>query len=210
MTSTQLFLAALPFFSFFLVASITPGPNNFMVAASGMNYGYKRTLPHIAGVVTGFCSLLLLCMLGIGAVFELFPALKIILKVFAAAYLLYLACKMAKAALAKPDAGEQVEEDAKKPRPLSFIEAAMFQYINPKAWVMGISSTATFLPAGAMLEEKAAIILLSVLFISIPCIMSWTLFGKAMSLLFTSDRYRRFVNLTLALLLVATIPMLVL
>ncbi|MCB1840375.1 MAG: LysE family translocator, partial [Alphaproteobacteria bacterium] len=66
MTAAQLLLASMPFFSFFLVASITPGPNNFMVAASGMNYGYKRTLPHIAGVVTGFCSLLLLCMLGIG------------------------------------------------------------------------------------------------------------------------------------------------
>ncbi len=209
MTSTQLFLAALPFFSFFLVASITPGPNNFMLAASGMNYGTRRTVPHMLGVAVGFCSLMLLCMLGVGAVFQTFPALQFALKTLAALYLLYLAYQMAREALTQPSAVDGTNENpARKPK--SFTQAALFQYINPKAWVMGITSTATFLPAAALLSEKTALIVLAVLFIGVPCIIIWTLFGTVIAVLFTSDKTRKLVNLTLALLLVATIPMMVL
>lgn len=200
-----LLLASLPFFWFFFVASITPGPNNFMLAASGMNFGYKRTLPHIAGVAVGFCSLMLLCMMGVGAVFVAFPALQFALKILAAAYLLYLAFLMAREALSPPAAGAAPEGGRK--RPMTFAEAALFQYINPKGWMMGVSSTATFLPAGADAPEKAAVIILAVILIGVPCIIVWTMFGKAMAVLFTSDKYRRFINLTLALLLVLTIPM---
>ena len=209
MTSTQLLLAALPFFSFFLVASITPGPNNFMLAASGMNYGYRRTVPHMLGVAVGFCSLMLLCMLGVGAVFQTFPALQFALKTFAALYLLYLAYQMAREALSQPSAVDGTNENPAR-TPMSFTQAALFQYINPKAWVMGITSTATFLPAAALLSEKTALIVLAVLFIGVPCIIIWTLFGTVMAVLFTSDKTRKLVNLTLALLLVATIPMMVL
>jgi threonine/homoserine/homoserine lactone efflux protein len=202
---TPLLLASLPFFWFFFVASITPGPNNFMLAASGMNFGYKRTLPHIAGVAVGFCSLMLLCMMGVGAVFVAFPALQFALKILAAAYLLYLAFLMAREALLPP-AADAAPEGGRK-RPMTFTEAALFQYINPKGWMMGVSSTATFLPAGADAPEKAAVIILAVILIGVPCIIVWTMFGKAMAVLFTSDKYRRFINLTLALLLVLTIPM---
>lgn len=209
MTSTQLFLAALPFFSFFLVASITPGPNNFMLAASGMNYGTRRTVPHMLGVAVGFCSLMLLCMLGVGAVFQTFPALQFALKTLAALYLLYLAYQMAREALSQPSAADGPNETPAR-KPMSFTQAALFQYINPKAWVMGITSTATFLPAAALLSEKTALIVLAVLFIGVPCIIIWTLFGTVMAVLFTSDKTRKLVNLTLAALLVATIPMMVL
>lgn len=202
---TPLLLASLPFFWFFFVASITPGPNNFMLAASGMNFGYRRTLPHIAGVAVGFCSLMLLCMMGVGAVFVAFPALQFALKILAAAYLLYLAFLMAREALSPP-AADAAPEGGRK-RPMTFAEAALFQYINPKGWMMGVSSTATFLPAGADAPEKAAVIILAVILIGVPCIIVWTMFGKAMAVLFTSDKYRRFINLTLALLLVLTIPM---
>ncbi len=203
---TALLLASLPFFWFFFVASITPGPNNFMLAASGMNFGYRRTLPHIAGVAVGFCSLMLLCMLGVGAVFQAFPALELALKIIAAAYLLYLAYLMAREAL-RPASADGAEAEGARKRPMTFTEAALFQYINPKGWMMGISSTATFLPAGAIAWEKAAVIILAVILIGVPCIIVWTMFGKAMAVLFTSDKYRRFINLTLALLLVLTIPM---
>lgn len=209
MTATQLFLASVPFFSFFLVASITPGPNNFMLAASGMNYGCRRTVPHIVGVAVGFCSLMLLCMLGVGAVFQTFPALQFALKTLAALYLLYLAFQMAREALSRPS-GADSTNDAPARQPMSFTQAALFQYINPKAWVMGITSTATFLPAAALLSQKTAVIVLAVLFIGVPCIIIWTLFGTVMAVLFTSDKTRKLVNLTLALLLVATIPMMVL
>ncbi len=209
MTSTQLFLAALPFFSFFLVASITPGPNNFMLAASGMNYGYRRTVPHMLGVAVGFCSLMLLCMLGVGAVFQTFPALQFALKTLAALYLLYLAYQMAREALSQPSGADGTNETPAR-KPMSFTQAALFQYINPKAWVMGITSTATFLPAAALLSEKTALIVLAVLFIGVPCIIIWTLFGTVIAVLFTSDKTRKLVNLTLAALLVATIPMMVL
>ncbi len=207
MTPAEFFIAALPYASFMLVAAITPGPNNIMVAASGMNYGYRRTLPHISGIIFGFATLLFVCMLGIGAVFEAYPQLEIVLKAIAALYLLYLAYRIALAARVNI---EEKEERQKSARPFSFIEASLFQYVNPKAWVMGIAASASFLPPEATLTERSLIILLTILVCCIPSVNVWALFGKLMARLFTKDKYRRAINIALALLLVATIPMMVL
>ena len=209
MTPADFILAAFPYASFMLVAAITPGPNNFMVAASGMNYGYRRTLPHIAGIIVGFATLLYVCMLGIGAVFDAYPSLIIALKILGGAYLLYLAWRIAQAGLTK--GGEDKKADIKKAaaKPFTFIEAALFQYINPKAWMMGVAATASFLPPDASLTERSLIILITIIVCCIPSVNIWALFGKIMARLFTKDKYRRAINIALALLLVATIPMMV-
>ncbi len=198
----SLILASIPFFTFLLIGAMTPGPNNLMLAASGMNYGYRRTLPHMAGIIFGFYTLLLLCMLGIGVIFTLYPALQLVMKIGSAAFMLYLAYHIAMAG--------RVEFADEKARPLTFLQAALFQYINPKAWVVGLAATASLLPESATIPEKTLIILVCVLTTSILSTNTWTLFGKIMARLFSKDKYRRIVNATLALLLVATIPMMLL
>jgi len=123
---------------FATVASFTPGPNNTMLMASGANFGLARTVPHMVGVVTGFVLLLLCIGLGLGGLFAAFPRLQDVLQIGGAAYLLYLAWKLASAkGLADGVAGE---------RPQTFWQAFAFQWINPKAWTSGISVFAAYAP----------------------------------------------------------------
>ncbi len=198
---TDFIVAALPFLYFMAIGAFTPGPNNLMVAASGMNYGYRATLPHMLGVLLGFGALLILCLLGVGAVFSIYPPLGVTLKIGAALYLLYLAYRIAMAGRVDLDKAD------KKSRPFTFWEAAFFQFINPKAWVIGIAATAGFLPVDAGVVYNTLIILCAVLFACAPSINLWTIFGTVMARLFASDKTRRVVNIALALMLVATIPM---
>ena len=152
----DLFFASLPFMWFMLVCSITPGPNNIMLAASGMNFGIRRTIPHMAGVSFGFFVLMLMCMLGVGAVYAAYPPAHLALNIFCAAYILYLSYKIATAG--KPD---PVDPDSAK-RPMNFFEATMFQFINPKGWVAALASTASLLPPEATLLQKSIVILVMV------------------------------------------------
>lgn len=194
-------ISAWPFFVFIGIGAITPGPNNLMLAASGMNYGYRRTVPHMLGIGIGFCSLLLLCMLGAGAVFEAFPVLKLVMKVIATVFMVYLAYKIAMAG--------RVELDEDKSKPLTFLQAAAFQYVNPKSWVVGLLAVATLLPDGVSTAEKSVIIVITVLITASVSVNVWALSGKAMARLFTKRQYRKIINAILALLLLATIPMIV-
>ncbi len=198
----DLLFASLPFFTFIAIGSITPGPNNLMLAASGMNYGYRRTIPHMLGIAVGFALLLVLCMLGAGAVFEAFPALKLVMKVIATVFMTYLASKIFMAG--------RVELEEDKSKPLTFLQGAAFQFVNPKSWVVGLLAVATMLPEGASTVEKTIIILITIALTSAVSMNTWTLSGKAMARLFTKRKYRRIVNAILALLLLATIPMIVL
>ena len=199
---TQFILDALPFLTFTAVGSLSPGPNNVMVAASGMNYGYRGTLPHILGVLIGFGALLILCLLGVGVVFTLYPALETVLKILSAAYLLYLAYRIATAGRVGLE-----KERTKRDRPLTFFEAAAFQFINPKAWVIGVAATAGFLPVENGIAYNIAIIILTLCTACAFSINTWTLFGKILARAFKQDKTRRAINIGLALMLVATIPM---
>lgn len=199
---TQFILDALPFLTFTAVGSLSPGPNNVMVAASGMNYGYRATIPHILGVTIGFGALLILCLLGVGVVFSLYPALEMILKILSAAYLLYLAYRIATAGRVGLE-----KERTKRDRPLTFLEAAAFQFINPKAWVIGVAATAGFLPVENGIPYNIAIILATLFLACAPSINIWTVFGKVLARAFKDDKTRRAINIGLALMLVATIPM---
>ena len=130
------------------VASITPGPNNLMLLASGMNHGARRSMPHLAGVSIGFTFLLFLVALGLGTIFERFAAVELALKITGSAYLLLLAWR-----IFTTDTVNAADGDAK---PLTFLEAAAFQWVNPKAWVMGTTATSTLLDTTAPVVVAAA------------------------------------------------------
>ena len=191
----------LPLCAFAVVSSITPGPNNMMMLASGLNYGFARSVPHLLGICCGFSFMVFAIGMGLHAVFDQVPMLQTILKYAGAIYLLWLAWKLAHAA---PMSGEQ----AGLSRPMSFFGAAAFQWVNPKAWVMIIGALTTYLPQGFRMHD---VLLLAAIFwaIGIVCVGAWALFGVAMRRVLQDARSVRIFNLAMALLLVATLyPML--
>ncbi|MBL1416216.1 MAG: LysE family translocator, partial [Moritella sp.] len=125
------------FMAFAFVTSVTPGPNNLMLMNSGASFGIRKTVPHVLGIVVGFIFMLLLVGLGIMQIFQRFPVSYDILKVSSIAYLLYLAFKIA-------TSNTTLEHNATKTKPFSFIQAAMFQWINPKAWTMALTALSIY------------------------------------------------------------------
>ncbi|TPJ15920.1 LysE family translocator [Mesorhizobium sp. B2-7-3] len=183
------------------VTSITPGPNNLMLLASGVNFGIVRTVPHMLGISIGFLVLLLAVGFGLGAVLTAFPALHTGLKIAGAVYLLYLAWKIA----TSRSMGGKGETDA---RPMRFIDAAAFQWVNPKAWVMAITAMAVYTnPERPFLS----VILIGVAFtvVNLPSVSVWAGFGTALRG-FLSDPVRlKWFNIGMGVLLAATLwPML--
>lgn len=191
----------LPLCTFAAVSSITPGPNNTMILASGLNYGFVRSLPHLFGITCGFTFMIFATGMGLHVVFEQVPMLQTILKYGGAIYLLWLAWKLAHAA---PMSGEQ----AALSKPMTFFGAAAFQWINPKAWVMALSALTTYLPQGFTVIDAA---MLAGVFglIGVFCVGAWAMFGVAMRRVLQNPRSVRIFNIVMALLLVGTLyPML--
>lgn len=183
------------------VTSITPGPNNIMLASSGMNFGYRRSLPHLVGIFSGFGLLLALCTIGVGALYESYPILRQILRVLSAGYLIYLSYKIATAG------GTELKNSGK---PLTWFQAASFQFVNPKAWVMSLTFVSSFVPNLGSIWLEVAFVLVVGMGINFPCTSVWVLFGKAMARMFTSDRTRKLINYIMAVMLLLMIPILVL
>ena len=191
-------LLALTAFGF--AAAFTPGPNNIMLAASGMNFGFRRTAPHMSGVVVGFTTMLLGVGLGLGAVFMSYPLAQTALKMIGVAYLLWLAWRIANAAPANPSATA---------RPITFIEAALFQWVNPKALVAVVSTMSIFIRPEAAVSD-VFVVALVFFAVSIGAVVSWTAFGTALRVLLSDRRKVRIFNIAMALLLVASIAPMVL
>ncbi|MDW6020687.1 LysE family translocator [Mesorhizobium sp. BAC0120] len=190
--------AALLVYAF--VTSITPGPNNFMLLASGVNFGFSRTIPHMFGIAAGFASLLIGVGAGLGAVLIAFPAMHTALKIAGGAYLLYLAYRVAMS--------RSLGEAAAGARPMRFIEAAAFQWVNPKAWVMALTAMAVYTdPDQPFLS--AAIVVVAFAAVNLPSVSSWAGFGMALRG-FLSDAARlKWFNIAMGLLLAVTLwPML--
>lgn len=187
----------LPLSAFAVVSSITPGPNNTMMLASGLNYGFVRSLPHLFGICCGFAFMIFATGLGLHVVFEQVPMLQTILKYGGALYLLWLAWKLAHAA---PMSSAQ----AALSKPMGFWGAAAFQWINPKGWVMALSALTTYLPQGFGVSDAG--LLAGVFgFVGIFCVGAWALFGVAMRRVLQNPRSVRIFNLVMALALVATL-----
>jgi threonine/homoserine/homoserine lactone efflux protein len=190
-------LSALPAgILFALVTSITPGPNNTMLLTSGVNFGFRRTLPHVFGISAGVVLLMLCVGFGLGEAFHRFPALYSVLEIASVAYLLYLAWKIGTSGEVKLRNGER--------RPMKFYEAIAFQWVNPKAWMMVLTAVTTI-----HVSENfgSNVMLMAVVFyvIGLPCICLWAGFGTAMRQVLTDPKRLRIFNIAMALSLVLTL-----
>jgi threonine/homoserine/homoserine lactone efflux protein len=187
--------------AFAFVSSITPGPNNLMLMASGATFGLRRTLPHMLGVALGFGLMVFLVGLGLAGLIATIPAAGLGLKLVSVAYLLYLAWRIATAVPAEPG----TRPDG---RPFSFWQAAGFQWVNPKAWTMALGAVALYAPDRSI----AAVGLVAAVFtaINLPSVSVWAAAGSQMARLLRSPQALRRFNLAMALLLVASLAPIVL
>jgi len=188
-------LTALVIFAF--VSTFTPGPNNIMLMTSGANVGYLRTLPHMCGVAFGFAFMVLLVGLGLTTLFQTYPAIHLVLKYVSLAYLAYLAGKIALSGKAS------ATDDF---RPMTFLGAASFQWVNPKGWSMALSSVTLYSNGGGWVELM--IISATFLLINFPSGSFWIIAGRELQRWLTSNLRVRSFNILMALLLVgSTLPM---
>jgi len=176
--------------------AVTPGPNNAMLTASGMNFGLKRTWPHIFGIAGGVFALFLLTGFGLGALFQTVAWAATALAVVGSLYLVYLAWRIANAAA--PSAAEGA-------RPLSFWEAFGFQFLNPKGWVMALTAVTLTPDQGGVLSTALTLVGVGMIF-GTPAMCVWAGFGAALREFLKNDKVRRIVNWTLAAILLLTIP----
>jgi threonine/homoserine/homoserine lactone efflux protein len=185
------------FIVFAIVMFITPGPNNIMVLSSGLTYGFRRTVPHIAGITIGFAFMIAAVGLGFGTIFVAFPVLQMILKYAGAAYLVYLAIAIALSGPPKANAADGRG-------PMTFWGAALFQWVNVKGWVMVIG-TITAYAAIARFPWNIAIQVVLALALGTVSTSIWTWFGSALRPFLTSERAVRFFNIVMAVLLLASL-----
>ncbi|MBV8250502.1 MAG: LysE family translocator [Comamonas sp.] len=188
----------LPLAMFAFVSSVTPGPNNVMLTASGATFGYRRSVPHMLGICLGVVVMVLLIGAGLGQLFEAEPRIYTLLKYLGAAYLIWLAWKIARAG--------GVDQGQSGSRPFSFWQAAAFQWVNPKAWIMAVGVVATYTPR----EGFFANLMLSAIVLGLvnyPSISVWTLFGSTVGrALRTPQALRAFNGLMAGLLLLSLVP----
>ena len=187
-------LSAFVLFAF--VTSVTPGPNNLMLMASGANFGFARSIPHMLGIGIGFTAMIIIVGVGLIGLFDLYPVSYDVLQVASVLYLCWLAWKIAHAA-APSGAGEV------SGKPMTFLQAAAFQWVNPKAWAMALTAISVYAPG----NDLAAIILVAVIFgiVNIPTVSSWTFLGREMRRFLTSPRRLTLFNWTMAGLLVLSL-----
>lgn len=181
---------------YILVMAVTPGPNNAMLAASGMNFGVRRTVPHIMGIAIGLITLLALCGFGLGVLFEQMPYAELTLSIIGSVYLAYLAWRIA-------NAGAPSENEGAKP--LTFLESFGFQFLNPKGWVMALTAATLMPDLGGVTQTAIAFTIVGGIF-GTPCMAIWTYFGAGLARIFQNPKARRRINWTLAVILLATIP----
>jgi threonine/homoserine/homoserine lactone efflux protein len=193
--------ALLTFALFALVTSITPGPNNFMLLASGVNFGFKRSVSHMVGISAGFLFMLLAVGLGLAEVFAQLPWVYVLFKWGGAIYTLYLAWCIARSGpLGSASAGER----AACATPMSFGAAAAFQWVNPKAWVMAVGAFSTYVPtsSGFLVIACASLLFAG---INLPSVGAWALFGSGLRHVLQRRRNLLAFNYSMAGLLVASL-----
>ena len=187
-------LPALLLFS--LSAAFTPGPNNIMIMSSGLNFGMRRSIPHLLGICLGFPAMLIVVGFSAGYLFETFPHLHLAIKIIGLSYLCYLAWRIATAAPGSLQGGRS--------KPLSFLQAALFQWVNPKAWIMGTSAFATYTTVGGDLSSQTIMIILVFFVTTWPAVGTWLFFGAGLQKLMHNPLHQRIFNVVMAILLVAS------
>ena len=186
----------LAFVVFATVMFFTPGPNNVMLLSSGLTYGFRRTLPHIAGITIGFAFMVGAVGVGLGTVFVAYPVLQTILKYLGVAYLIYLAAVIAMS--------EPVADREHGRGPMTFWGAAMFQWINAKGWVMVIGTITAYAAIASFPWNIAIQVALSLILGAASC-TAWALFGTALRPILTAPKAVRAFNIVMAVLLLASL-----
>lgn len=188
----------IPVLLFAISTTLTPGPNNFMLMNSGLNYGPRRSLPHLMGVCLGFPLMFLVLALGFGFVFVKFAIIKHILKLLGSAYLLYLAYKI----MNSTNTSDKIGDD----KPFSFLQAVLFQWINPKAWLMAISAISIYTVASSY---YSSVFYMSLIFflVCLPCSGIWLFMGATVKKYLTTDNHRRIFNFCMAAALIGSVGM---
>ncbi|WP_413204390.1 LysE family translocator [Rhodospirillum sp. A1_3_36] len=200
-----------PLFLFAITMFYTPGPNNVMLTASAANYGFRRTVPHMLGVAVGFPAMFLAVGLGFGAIFTAVPWIRPVMTVGGAAYLLYMAWRIATAAPPQVEGQDEASGEIQG-RPMTFLEAAAFQWANPKAWVMILGALAAFTSGGAEGAPAWEVLGIFALFVAIglTSTSTWAGFGVAIGHLLARSRMAsRLFNWAMAgLLVLSLVPVL--
>ncbi|MEP3295733.1 MAG: LysE family translocator [Pseudoruegeria sp.] len=180
---------------FAFVSSVTPGPNNLMLMASGANFGFRRTVPHMLGIGLGFTFMTALVGVGLAHVFAAYPMTHVILKIGSVVYMSWLAWKIATAAAPKERHAEA--------RPITFLQAAAFQWVNPKAWAMALTAVTVYAGSGG----TEAVLMVALIFgvINLPSVSIWTVLGQQMRRFLTNPTRLRLFNWTMAILLMGSL-----
>ncbi|HAS6249465.1 TPA: LysE family translocator [Vibrio vulnificus] len=189
-------LSALALFAF--VSTFTPGPNNIMLMTSGANVGFVRTIPHMLGITLGFAVMVMLIGVGLMGLFHSYPLSHQILKYLSLSYLVYLAAKIALSGKAS---------ERKDFKPMSFLQAASFQWVNPKGWTMALTAVSVYSTGSQWWE----LVLIAGVFIlaNLPSVSFWTAAGTQLQLWLTTHTRVKSFNISMALLLLlSTVPML--
>jgi threonine/homoserine/homoserine lactone efflux protein len=182
--------------TFAVVTCFTPGPNNLMLMASGLNFGFTRTLAHVLGVTVGFAFMLVAMGFGIGSIFTAYPALYAVFRILCIVYLLWLAWRIANAG--------PVHDGEVRGRPMTFLEAAAFQWVNPKGWAIALSAIATYIAADRVM---ASVLIIAVMFglVGFSSAATWAMFGTSLRRILQNPRTLRAFNVAMALLLIASL-----
>ncbi|MET0406767.1 MAG: LysE family translocator [Hyphomicrobium sp.] len=192
--SHELFLSLI---AFAFVSAMTPGPNNTMLLTSGVNFGFNRTWPHMLGVTVGFAIMIVAVGLGVGQVFTAFPSLYRALRIASIAYLVWLAWRIASAGATDPIVGD-------KARPMTFLEAALFQWVNPKAWMVCLSVAANYVSPQELWWDLTVLTVVF-LIVSLISTTSWALFGTSLRVFLQDPKSMRIFNVCMAVALLASL-----
>ena len=187
-------LVALAAFSF--VNAVTPGPNNALLWVSGVQFGFRSTIPHVLGTSLGIGSMVLAVAAGLGLLVTSFPQVEVTLKLIGSVYLLYLAYRIA---------GSTAAQHEEVTRPLNMLQAAAFQFINPKGWIFVLAATTAFRPDDFPVAVGYALVALTMMIVVGPTSALWVVGGTVINRLVTSPRANRILSLALALLLALSV-----
>lgn len=184
--------------SFGMASTMTPGPNNIMLLSSGLTFGYKRTIPHALGINFGFPFMVVCVGLGIGKLFELYPFIYTVLKLAGISYMVWMAWHIA-------NTKGSLETKNKKDKPFTFIQAALFQWVNPKAWIMAVTSTAAFITDHEMAFIQVMIISCIYFICALVSTNAWAVGGLALRHFIRNEKWVQIFNITMAILILGSV-----
>ena len=194
MITVELFLALI---TFYFVMFFTPGPNNIMLAISGIKFGFTKTIPHMLGIPLGHVTQIALVACGFGKFFQLHPEIQNTLKIVGCSYLFYLAYKM----IGSLNVNNKNQSSG---RPMKIHEAILFQYLNPKAWIASITATTLFFPNGESFIKGVLFLTLCAPILELLAVITWAGFGSAIKIYISNIKIKKFIEVLMAILLAIT------